>query len=194
MTDMGEKTENITFGSGVPGTAAAPIGITLQPRQRLCGDIGMRIDANGVWYYRGSAIERESLVKLFASVLHRDSAGDYWLITPVEVAPVAVEDAPFIAVEMRSDAGSPPALSFRTNIDSWITVAENRPIRVDIEPKSGAPSPYIRVADDGTEARLSRSVFYELVDRAKETDINGEIQLIVESAGGNFVLGSAREE
>jgi hypothetical protein len=194
MTDMCEKAENITFGSGASGTAAAPVGFILQPRQRLCGDIGLRVDTNGIWHYRGSPITRESLVRLFASVLRRDSAGDYWLITPAEVAPVTVEDAPFIAVEMRTDGGLPPLLSFRSNIDVWTTASENCPIRVEIDRESGAPAPYIQIANDGTEARLSRSVFYELVERAKETDINGDIQLIVESAGGNFVLGSAREE
>lgn len=194
MTDMGEKTENITFGSGAPGTARAPAGISLTERQRLCGDIGMRIDAHGIWHYRGSPIKRESLVRLFASVLRCDTAGEYWMITPAEVAPVDVEDAPFMAVEMRVGDTSPPSIAFRTNIDQWTTMSADRPLRVEIDPQTGTPTPYVRIADDGTEARLSRNVFYELVDQAKEADINGDIHLIVESAGEIFVLGPAREE
>ncbi len=65
-----------------------------------CGDIDMRIAADGVWYYCGSPIGRAPLVQLFASILRKD--GDrYVLVTPVEKVGVRVDDAPFLAVEMQ---------------------------------------------------------------------------------------------
>ena len=45
-------------------------------------------------------IGRPALVKLFASILKRED-GKYFLVTPVEKVGIVVEDAPFLAVEMR---------------------------------------------------------------------------------------------
>ena len=85
------------------------------------GDIDIRIAADGTWFHEGGPIRRKKLVKLFASVLKRDDAGDYWLETPVERARIRVEDAPFVALEMTvSGSGRDQCLTFRTNIDAEI--------------------------------------------------------------------------
>src|SRR5881396_312299 len=83
----------------------------------FCGDLDMRIAADGTWFYLKSPIGRASLVKLFASVLKRE--GDkYFLVTPVEKCGIVVEDAPFLAVELKIEAGAPGRnLHFRTNVD-----------------------------------------------------------------------------
>ena len=143
---------------------AVPAGIDLLPRQVLLGDIDMRIDRRGVWHYRGSAIKRQALVRLFARVLRRDAAGDYWLITPAEVARLVVEDTPFQAVAMRITGSGPDQdIIFRTDLDHNVTLSPARPLRVETA-ADGAPRPLLVVADDGTEARLTRQVFYDLVD------------------------------
>ncbi len=65
----------------------------------FCGDIDMRIAADGTWFYQKTPIGRPALVKLFASVLKRE--GDkYFLVTPVEKVGIIVEDVPFLAVEL----------------------------------------------------------------------------------------------
>ena len=69
----------------------------------FCGDLDMCIAADGTWYYLKTPIGRPALVKLFASVLKRE--GDrYFLVTPVEKCGIRVDDAPFMAVELRIDA------------------------------------------------------------------------------------------
>src|SRR5262247_4394383 len=73
----------------------------------FCGDLDMRIAADGTWYYLKTPIGRPALVKLFASVLKREG-DDYFLVTPVEKCGLQVEDAPFVAVELKvadGDAG-----------------------------------------------------------------------------------------
>ena len=65
-----------------------------------CGEIDIRIAADGAWFYRGSAIGREALVRLFASILRREPDGRHVLVTPVEKVGITVEDAPFMAVEV----------------------------------------------------------------------------------------------
>ena len=87
----------------------------------------MRIARDGTWFYRGSAINRLPLVKLFASVLRREPDGSYWLVTPAERGRVTVEDAPFIAVAVdREGEDREQRLIFRTNLDEIVT-AEPRP-------------------------------------------------------------------
>ena len=56
----------------------------------FCGDIDIRIAADGTWIHEGGPIGRKNLVKLFASVLKRDGEGDYWLVTPVARARIRV--------------------------------------------------------------------------------------------------------
>ncbi len=121
----------------------------------------IKILKDGTWLYQGTPIGRHNLVKLFASVLRREADGRFWLVTPYERGTIEVEDAPFAAVELKAEDG---ALSFRTNIDDWVTAGNEHPLRVEFS-DSGEPSPYILVRD-GLEARLTRAVYYELVKLA----------------------------
>lgn len=194
MQDTPGKIENITFAQGADSTCPPPRGIDQRPGQIICGDIDMRIDIHGVWHYQGSPINRHALVKLFSTVVRRDADGLYWLITPAEMARIRVEDAPFLAVEVdvTNDNGV-RYLRFRTNVDQWITADADHPIRVAIDDETGEPRPYLQLSEDGTEARIVRSVFYELAELAIEADINNEKVLRVESGGTHFDLGSVIE-
>lgn len=165
----------------------APQGIRTKPGQVIRGDLDMRIDRNGVWHYQGSPIGREALVRLFSTVLRRDDAGDYWLITPTEVGRIEVEDAPFLAVELTASGnGADQIITLRTNIGARVIVDDTHPIRVDIDPETNEPSPYL-VMDGGLEARISRAVYYELVALGRERNRDGAFG--VWSSGGFFRLG-----
>jgi len=153
-----------------------------------CGDLDMRIARDGTWYYRGSPIGRLPLVKLFASVLRREADGGYWLVTPAERGRIAVEDVPFVAVELTAiGEGRDQQLIFRTNLDEIVTAGPDHPLRVETAP-SGEPSPYILVRC-GLEARLTRAVFYELVEFADEYEIAKETQFGVWSNRTFFPIG-----
>ena len=158
----------------------------------LCGDIDMRIDRDGTWFYHGSPIGRKPLVKLFASVLRRDESGDFWLITPVEKARIQVDDAPFVAVEMSvSGSGPDQVLSFRTNIDEHVTAGRDHPLRVALDPVTAEPAPYILVRD-GLEALIARAVFYDLVELGVEDADSGILG--VWSGGVLFPFGPVGDE
>ncbi|MFP6711584.1 MAG: DUF1285 domain-containing protein [Rhodospirillales bacterium] len=136
--------------------------------QTLCGDFDIRIDRDGLWFYHGSPIGRKELVKLFSSVLNRDKDGKYWLITPAEKGEIVVEDVPFQAVELTVEGElKHQNLTFRTNIDEIVMADEAHPIRIETDSQTGEPSPYIMVRD-GLEARLTRAVFYQMVDLGVE--------------------------
>ena len=129
------------------------------------GDLDMKIARDGTWFYRGSPIARQPLVKLFASVLRREADGSYWLVTPVERGRVTVEDAPFLAVEVNSEgSGRDRRLTFRTNLDEIVAAGPAHPLRITTG-ANGEPEPYLLVRPN-LEARLNRPVFYELVELA----------------------------
>lgn len=133
----------------------------------FCGDFEIAIRRDGTWTYRGTPINRRRLVKLFASVLRRESDGAYWLVTPHERGRIIVEDAPFLAVAVtRVGRGPEQVLRFRSNLDHEVEAGPDHPLRVIEDASSGEPRPYIMVRP-GLEARILRAVFYELVDMAE---------------------------
>ena len=133
-----------------------------------CGDIDMRIARDGTWFYLGSPIGRPALVKLFASVLRRDGER-HVLVTPVEKVGIAVEDAPFVAVELaRAPDGH---LRLRTNVDDWVTLGPDHPLRFAPGPAE-ALKPYVLVRAD-LWALVARPVFYDLVALGETRTVDG---------------------
>lgn len=125
----------------------------------------IKILRDGTWLHGGAPIRRENMVRLFAGILRRDGQGLFWLETPYEREPVEVEDAPFLGVELRADA--PDAFSIRTNVGDWVALGPGHGLRV-AETEAG-PAPYLHVRG-GLEARLTRAVYYELVDLSRPGD------------------------
>lgn len=157
----------------------------------ICGDLDMRIARDGTWFYHGSPIGRKRLVKLFASVLRREDDGHYYLVTPVEKGRIVVDDAPFVAVAMDvASDGRDQRLTFRTNIDEEVVADGAHPIRVDHNQLTGEPAPYVLVRD-GLEALIGRAVYYDLVERGVEKQVDGETLYGVWSCGVFFPLGRA---
>lgn len=153
-------------------------------------NLGIRIDREGIWYYHGSPIRRKELLCLFAAAMRRDDRGGYWLITPQEMGPIEVEDAPFLAVELFvSGQGHAQRLSFRTNVDEVVALNADHPLRVVTDPETNEPAPYV-VLPGRREARVSRAVFYELVALSEEKVDNDRTHLGVWSDGRFFSLGS----
>ena len=187
MTGKGQRPAKVKGKISVPEAADQSPGNIVLPS---CGDFDIRIAADGTWFYRGSPIGRKALVKLFATVLQRDSAGDYWLVTPVERGRVTVDDAPFVAVEMSAEGhGKDQVLRFRTNVERWVEAGPENPIRVAEAPDNGEPRPYILVWDR-LEALILRPVFYHLVDAAVEERHHGRNTVGVWSNGIFFPLSN----
>jgi uncharacterized protein len=129
----------------------------------FCGDIDMRIAADGLWYYMNSPIGRMPLVKLFASILRYDADGKYYLITPVEKCGIRIDDAPFVAIRMRIEGqGREQKIFFETNVDDEVCVGPQHPLRVADEEGTGGLKPYVLVRTN-LEALVSRALFYDLV-------------------------------
>ena len=152
-----------------------------------CGDIPMRIARDGTWFYQGSPIGRMPLVKLFASVLRKDGARTV-LVTPVEKVGIEVEDAPFLGVEMKAEAG---ALSFRDNVDEWTMIDADHPLRFETGAAEGL-KPYYRVRGD-LWALVKRALFYDLVALGETRRHGGEDWFGVTSSKLFFPMVRAAE-
>ena len=129
-----------------------------------CGDSEMRIARDGTWFHQGSPIGRREMVRLFSTILRRESDGSHVLVTPGEKLDIAVEDAPFIAVEVKSEGiGRDRRLAFRLNTDDLIVAGSENGIR--FENREDGPHPYLHVRG-GLEALIARPVYYELAEIA----------------------------
>jgi uncharacterized protein len=132
------------------------------------GPSHVRIAQDGRWFHKGDLIIRENLVRLFASILRREADGGFMLVTPIEKQSVDVEDAPFIAIEVRSEGeGTARKLAFRTTIGDMVIADAEHHLR--FESLADGPAPYILIRA-GLEARIVRPVFYELAELALAED------------------------
>src|SRR5450756_2887353 len=155
----------------------------------FCGDIDMRIAADGTWFYQKTPIGRPGMVKLFASVLRRE--GDkYFLVTPVEKVGLIVEEVPFLAVELKVEHDARgQLLRFRTNVDDWVEAGPGHALRFAPEPTGGL-KPYLHVRRE-LWAKVTRALFYDLVELGEERAIDGKPMFGVTSGAEFFAMAEA---
>ena len=157
----------------------------------FCGDLDMRIAADGTWFYQGTPIGRPALVRLFSTILKRED-GKHFLVTPVEKVGIRVDDAPFLAVEMVREQDAPgPRLRFRTNVDDWVDCDADHRLRFD-KAADGGLTPYLHVRAD-LWAKVTRALYYDLVDMGEERVVDGAPMFGVASAGEFFAMADADE-
>lgn len=176
---------------------AAPVGKGLPPVETwnppFCGDLDMEIRADGTWFYLGTPIGRERLVRLFSTVLRKDEDGRTYLVTPVEKVGIRVEDAPFLAVEMSATGdGSDRILTFRTNVGDLVEAGGEHPLRFEIAGKDQQLKPYLHVRGR-LEALISRPLMYDLVELGEILDVEGKETFCLQSRGAVFPVMPAAQ-
>lgn len=129
-----------------------------------CGPSGMRIARDGTWFHEGSPIGRPAMIRLFSTILRREPDGGFVLVTPVEKLDIEVEDAPFVAVELKSEEnGEERSLAFRLNTGDLVVAGADHRLR--LRAAEDGPHPYLEVRK-GLDALVSRPVYYELAELA----------------------------
>ena len=162
-------------GKGLP-----PVHLWNPP---FCGDLDMRIARDGTWFYLGTPIGRPALVRLFSTILRRDE-DKYFLVTPVEKVGITVDDAPFIAVDFDQIGDT---LRFTTNVGDTADAGPEHPIRVERDPTTGEPSPYVLIRTN-LEALIDRKSFYRLVELGEHSELNGQNWFGLRSQGTFFPI------
>ena len=170
-------------GKGLP-----PVHLWNPP---FCGDLDMRIANDGTWFYLGTPIGRPALVRLFSTILKRED-GKHFLVTPVEKVGITVDDAPFLAVEMLKEGdGANRVLRFRTNVDDWVTCDRAHRLRFETADDGGL-MPYLHVRGD-LWAKVTRALYYDLVDIGEEQVVDGATMFGIVSAGEFFAMADAAQ-
>lgn len=166
-------------GRGIP-----PVHLWNPPH---CGDLDIRISRDGTWFYMGTPIGRPELVRLFSTILRKDGES-YVLVTPVEKVGITVEDAPFVAVDFELEgSGQAQTLTFTTNVADTVKAGPDAPIRIERDPKTGEPSPYVRIRAN-LDALIDRKSFYRLVDIGTSEIYQGKDWFGVWSGGQFFPI------
>lgn len=192
QTDAGQLAALIARAAG-----DADVGRGLPPVERwnppFCGDLDMEIRSDGTWFYMGTPIGRQPLVRLFSTVLRKDDDGKTYLVTPVEKVGIRVQDAPFVAVEMAvSGEGEARTLTFRTNVGDVVEAGPEHRLRFEIQGENNELKPYLHVRGN-LEALVSRPVMYDLVELGEHRMIEGVSMFCVRSAGVLFPVMPSEE-
>jgi hypothetical protein len=159
----------------------------------FCGDLDMEIRADGTWFYMGTPIGREPLVRLFSTVLRKDEDGKTYLVTPVEKVGIRVQDAHFVAVEMSvTEEAGESVLTFRTNVGDVVEAGPEHKLRFEVVGENHELKPYLAVRGR-LEALVSRAVMYDLVERGEVLDVEGKAMFVIRSRGSVFPVMPADE-
>jgi hypothetical protein len=183
LDELTTAARNAAAGKGLP-----PVHLWNPP---FCGDLDMRIATDGTWFYQGTPIGRPALVRLFSTILKREG-GKHFLVTPVEKVGIRVDDAPFLAVEMLTqDEARGRLLRFRTNVDDWVDCDAAHRLRFEAAADGGL-TPYLHVRAD-LWAKVTRALYYDLVDMGEERVVDGCAMFGVASAGEFFAMAGAEQ-
>ncbi len=138
-------------------------------------EIDIRIDSAGGWHYQGSAIRRKRISKLFSTLLRLEEDG-FYLVTPALKYRIRVDEVPFVAVEMRVvGENESQDLYFRTSMDDVVLAGKHHPLTIH---RHAGPAPYVTIRG-GLQAKLTRSVHYQLAELAVEEKIPGSVPAAV---------------
>lgn len=166
-----------------------PTGPKAQWQPLSCGRLAIRVDNQGEWWHEGTAVKRQAIVKLWASVLRVSypeqkylAQGQYHLTTPVEDIEIEVEDVPFVITSWQSIVldGHEVIIAI-DNLGRHWPVCDRYPII--LRRYQSESLPYV-VLNNELLARVNRSVYYQWAELL-ESDDKG---YWLKSAGKRFLM------
>ena len=155
--------------------------LDLQP-----GKIAIKIHRNGNWSYQGSVFERAAMVDLLAKNLVAFN-GRYYLLAPEQLLEIEVEDLPFVIVDLNRSSDN-LLVTATTNLNSSVTINYDHPCYLSNPPDSAVGIPCIELRL-GIAARLSRPMYYQLLEWCELETEEGVQYLRFYSDGCQFELG-----
>ncbi|MBN8521088.1 MAG: DUF1285 domain-containing protein [Alphaproteobacteria bacterium] len=145
------------------------------------------IDYEGEWYHEGEVIRRHALKKLFSDrALSIDHEGRYWLSSPEARYPVQVEDVPFVVIDfdIHVTGTHSQEIILLTNMGDKIILTSEQKLFLRPEARRQQIVPYVEVRC-GLLARLGRSVWMNLVNRALEQIQDNSSNILTIYSGGD---------
>jgi hypothetical protein len=140
--------------------------------------IDILIKGDGSWWHEGRKIHRKKLIKLFASILRKESNGEYHLVTPQEKWRIKVELLPLVIIAIeKTTSAIGPKLDVMLNTEEVVPI--NNLHKIELEERAG------HIASvtlwNGLSALFNRASWYDLINLCDE-------DLFVESRGEKFSL------
>ncbi len=135
----------------------------------LSGELDMRINREGKWFYLGGEIKRQALADMFSTILKKEGE-DYFLVTPVEKWKIVVEDAPFVVSRFIHHQGSSDQdqyFEFMTLNGDRVVADKEHPLWMEKRGKQPEAQPYLLIRNE-MPGLIHRNVYYQLVDIALE--------------------------
>ena len=144
----------------------------------------IRIDAEGLWFYRGKEMTRRDIVQFFYQNLIFDESGTYAVRVGQQTYRIEVEDTAFIVWDIRFVTGDDIS---REYIE--LLLSDNRTERLDPETVYIAENdiPYCRIRNRLHRARFSKSAYYKLAEHIQYDPQNDRFYL---ELSGRLYLGT----
>lgn len=134
----------------------------MEEDQPQCELPEIRIDRDGVWYYRNMEMKRTDIVHYFYQHLRRDSQGNYRIDLNHEQCRIEVEDVPYVIRSVSSNASNGDgSLAGMTVLLSDGSSEELDPETIRMGEGNVL---YCRVKKREHEARFSRQAYYQLAE------------------------------
>jgi len=163
----------------------------------FCGDMDLIIKANGDWIHQAALIKRDSMRRLFSTILKRE-ADDYFLVTPVEKIAIQVEWQPFVIIryeiienQASSDQKKQPTFIFYDNCGNHVALSQ--PQQMIFSSYQGQELPCIHIRRN-LYAAFSRSCYYQLIEQAEIVEKDQQQIPTINSAGQAFELGRVDQQ
>jgi hypothetical protein len=190
-TNLDSLSRFLVDENGQPLKADAPLE---KWSPKYCGEMDLVIRANGDWWHEGVRMTRETLIKLFATVLWRevDDDGDrYYLKTPAEKIQIQVDDAPLLVVDVSQVVdNSQTFIRCTTKTGDVVIVDAEHRIEMRTFNHNGVDEvrPYVRIRRN-LDALIHRNAFYHLIGWSElQPNADGEA-MVLHSGQEQFILG-----
>lgn len=142
-----------------------PPVMSWQPERR--GSIDIVIDRQGRWFHDGTFMRRRRLIDLFCSIL-RFVDDAYWLVTPVEMLQISVQDVPYVVTGMECRGREEEqSLLFAAEHGEVIVLGADHTL--EMRQRDADLVPYVEFRA-GLWGRLNRNVYYELAQFAQDSE------------------------
>ena len=147
----------------------------------------IRIDKDGVWYYKGNEIFREEIVKYFYQNLKKDEAGRYLIELEDDRCYLEVDDTPFIV------RGVYRCIAEEDNEECIYLLLSDKSVE-KLDPDSlwaGKDNVlYCSIKNGAFVARFSRSSYYQIADFIECSDCDDEYFISLNGRHFNITIVS----
>ncbi|MCW8876842.1 MAG: DUF1285 domain-containing protein [Kangiellaceae bacterium] len=156
-----------------------------------CGEMDIVLKADGSWIYGGTPFTRRKMQLLFSRVIKKENE-QYFLVTPVEKLGIQVEYLPFVIIDFELvEHDAKPTYRFIDNCDNQVLLTEQSQWQLGKFQGQMLPSVCIR---RNLFASFNRACYYRLVEEASIKQSNDVHQVVIQSNGIEFNLGSVEPE